>query len=89
MAYKMVNGKLVKDNSKFQRGTGVYTCTVCGRRTRETDQDAASLKQCAQCYEIGGLENLVADSSDPEEIAKAEARIKVLTAEVEAKGGKL
>jgi hypothetical protein len=42
------------DNSKITRkflGTGgMYTCSGCGKRTRETGEDESSVGLCKKCY---------------------------------------
>ena len=43
--------------SKFQRGSGVYTCRNCNKTTRETGEGEAGLELCANCFYEGGLEN--------------------------------
>jgi len=43
----------------FQRGSGVFTCQCCGRRTRITTQDVDHI--CAECYDLAGLENTLSD----------------------------
>jgi len=48
-------------SSKFQRGSGVYTCQSCGKKTRETGLFESDYGICAYCYEVGGLENAYAD----------------------------
>lgn len=43
--------------SRFQRGSAVYTCRVCGKRTRETGDSESFVFLCAACYEEAGWEN--------------------------------
>jgi len=45
--------------SRFQKGSGVFKCTCCGRRTRETTSDNSEV--CGPCYELAGYENGVSD----------------------------
>lgn len=74
--------------NRFQRGSGCFTCIICKRRTRDTGQgyDVQSLRQCAECYEIGGLENAVMDGdSSPETLAEIEKLKQIVI----SKGGKL
>lgn len=67
----------VRNSSKFGRGTGVYACAACTRKTRQTGGDNDSLK---------GLENEMSDNGEtPETLAKFVA----LKARCIAKGGKL
>ena len=44
-------------NSNFQRGSGVYTCGCCNKKTRETGEGESNCRQCIDCYTLGGLEN--------------------------------
>jgi hypothetical protein len=79
-------------NSRFARGTGVYACNVCTRKTRATGGDNHTVGLCEECYEMAGLENALSDNHStwsPEEIAKCEAEIARLKAVCIAKGGKL
>jgi hypothetical protein len=42
-----------------QGGRGVYTCSICQRRTRETTLQGHDI--CADCFELAGLENAKQD----------------------------
>lgn len=54
--------KSAKRNSRFQRGSGCYTCGVCGKRTRSTGRgDCEHVKLCVDCYDRAGDENAVLD----------------------------
>lgn len=76
----------MRNSSKFGRGTGVYACAACTRKTRQTGGDNDSLKLCVECYEMAGLENEMSDNGEtPETLAKFVA----LKARCIAKGGKL
>lgn len=50
--------------SKFQGGHkgAVYTCRICGKKTRETGDGESSVDACAKCYYEGGLENEHSDN---------------------------
>lgn len=72
--------------NRFERGSGCYKCGNCKRNTRATGGDNDILKLCAECYELGGIENLISDRGEtPELVAEVEA----LKAKIVAKGGKL
>jgi len=45
------------------RAGGCYTCSYCGKRTRETGMGESAVQMCALCYEISGLENSYADGA--------------------------
>ena len=49
-------------SSTFQRGTGVYICHLCQKRTRETTSESAGVDLCEDCYEVAGYENQHSDS---------------------------
>jgi hypothetical protein len=51
-------------NSRFQKGSGVYTCRDCGKKTRETGNCESGVDLCAACYEDAGLENDHYDNHD-------------------------
>jgi hypothetical protein len=75
-------------NSRFQRGSGVYTCTSCRRQTRSTGRgDNENCDLCVECFEISGIENQISDCGDPD--GKLAREIAQLTTECIAKGGKL
>jgi len=40
----------MSDFSKFQTGTGVYVCEICGKRTRDTGEGEAQLRYCKACF---------------------------------------
>jgi len=59
------------NNRYFQRGSGVYTCGSCNRRTRG-DGESNGCEMCGQCYEIAGWDNHFNDKGetpDAEEMA--------------------
>jgi hypothetical protein len=75
-----------RTTDRFAKGSGVYTCRLCTRKTRQTDPDATAAKCCTQCWEISGIENEVEDGCITAE--EGAARIAQLNAEITAKGGK-
>lgn len=36
---------------------GIYICDCCGKKTRETNTDAAAVDMCSRCYKIEHNEN--------------------------------
>lgn len=66
----------------FGHGRGVYTCTQCGRRTRETTVQGSD--HCEHCYELGGLQNAVWDGCFAAEDTRERDQ---LLAAIIAKGG--
>lgn len=76
--------------NRFQRGSGCYNCGSCGRKTRGTGRGDNELTgMCVECYEIGGIENQIADNSTDPDVPKWRAEIAALEAECRKKGGKL
>ena len=52
----------------FTKGTGCFTCISCGKKTRQTDDpDAASMKMCNRCWQMGGDDNAVSDGDMTED----------------------
>lgn len=51
-------------HSRFQRGSGCYTCRLCGKQTRDTGHDEASCQLCRRCYEFASWENTHSDEHD-------------------------
>jgi len=51
-------------NTRFRRGSGVYTCNCCKKQTRDVNGDAVHCNLCAECYEVAGCENEVSDGHD-------------------------
>ena len=60
------------NRSKFQKGSGCYTCKCCGKLTRSTGRgDNEHVLLCATCYDMAGDENAVQDGLMTEEEFKA------------------
>ena len=57
---------LKKDNRRFQTrhfgGSSVYTCRMCGRKTRETGDDESGVELCKGCLNNSYMENHHNDS---------------------------
>jgi len=51
----------MRDARRFQKGSGIYTCRCCGKRTRYTGGDGEGVGLCDYCYEEGGWENMLSD----------------------------
>jgi len=46
------------DSRRYQKGSGVYTCADCGKRTRSTGRgDNEQVRLCAPCYDRALKEN--------------------------------
>lgn len=71
--------------SKFHRGSAVFKCNVCGRKTRDTGAQSAGNKICPQCFELAGIENEISDGYGTYEERKN--TIARYVAEIRAKGG--
>jgi ribosome-binding protein aMBF1 (putative translation factor) len=81
----------MKKANKFAVGSGCYVCRCCGRKTRDVGGDGSSIGLCEQCYEVGGIENQIADGNydGPGELALLQAEIAQLNEFVRSKGGKV
>jgi hypothetical protein len=52
----------MQKGNRFAKGSGCYRCLNCGRKTRATGNcDNENVQMCEECYNIGGIENLIAD----------------------------
>ena len=48
----------MKNTNRFQPGSGCYTCSECGKRTRSTGRgDNENVGLCAPCYDRAGDQN--------------------------------
>lgn len=57
-----------RNHNRFQRfDRPTFTCTCCGRRTRDTGQ--GNLELCEQCWALAGLQNVIFDGGTIEEVA--------------------
>lgn len=74
-------------NNCFAPGSGMYSCTCCGRKTRQTDPEAAQHRQCAECWELAGLQNQILDGGG--EDGSAARRVSELKKVIAEKGGSL
>jgi hypothetical protein len=52
---------IMNDRRRFAKGSGVYTCIVCGKKTRDTGLGEAQMDHCAYCFEVSGLDNELQD----------------------------
>ena len=64
-------------NSRFRAGSGVYTCRLCGKRTRETGECESGVGLCKRCMDVCGYENMVNDGNMKLEEVPAEYRSEV------------
>lgn len=60
------------NRSRFQRGSGVYTCRRCKKQTRDTQTGEAQHQLCANCYEIESYENQHNDDGHDGELVDCE-----------------
>ena len=78
---------MFKRSTTFTRGSGVYQCRNCQRRTRDDGNgDSVHVRLCTQCFDLGGLENHVADHGETPEVLE---EIAALQAAILKRGGKL
>lgn len=53
----------MQNYSRFQKGSGVYVCGLCGKKTRATGRkDNELVELCKKCYEQMQKENAEADA---------------------------
>ena len=71
-------------NSRFQIGSGVFTCMSCGIRTRDTGDGVDHL--CHDCYELAGWDNQHNDDGTPPN-AEQTARYVEHLKSIASKGG--
>lgn len=65
--------------SKFQRGSGCYTCQACGRKTRATGRNENEhVGLCAPCYDLAGIENDISDHGETPALLAEAARLRSL-----------
>ncbi len=72
------------DYRRMQRGSGIFACECCGRKTRNTH--GSNLLLCEDCYELSGIYNVHQDGGD---LARYATAVLERCARIEAKGGKL
>lgn len=53
----------------FKKGSGVFACHHCRRRTRDTTGDNGDVRLCEDCYDGCMYDNGANDSSDADETA--------------------
>lgn len=75
-------------NSYFQRGSGVFSCTCCGRQTRNTGIADPSSKLCEDCWELAGIYNAFQDGGE-EGVRLYAPNVINHCANIVKKGGKL
>lgn len=73
--------------SKFQHGTGCFSCRCCGRKARETARNSGCGDICGPCFDLAGIENEISDGYRTALDAKDE--IANLIEEIESAGGSL
>lgn len=52
----------MKASDRFAKGSAVYTCLSCGKRTRETGSGESDNHLCVACYDESGEENYHLDN---------------------------
>lgn len=59
-----------KAGNRFARGSGCYTCSSCGKKTRSTGRgDNENCGVCVKCFDNGGLENQHSDEGHAGDVA--------------------
>lgn len=63
----------MRDNRRFQRGSGTYQCVICGALTRETGEGESAVQMCRTDYLLEGLYNALQDGAISEQEYKTQA----------------
>lgn len=58
---------MTQKHNRFQKYSGMYSCSVCGKKTRETGLGESHNGLCAYCFLEGGLENALSDGNMTQE----------------------
>lgn len=77
----------MSNHSHFRRGSAVYTCVSCTRRTRHTGVQSLGSELCPECHELAGIYNAYQDGQDV--VALYADAIREYTSAILEKGGKL
>ncbi len=81
------NGTGRASRSRFERGSGCFTCESCGRKTRQTGEQGGN-PICPLCFDQAGWQNAVSDyGSEPDQLADAIERSREDARAIYAKGG--
>lgn len=73
----------MKTSNRFNVGSGVYACDLCGRKTRETGGGESDADLCFECFELCGMANAINDGATWDSlVSDAQSMI----AELNAKG---
>ena len=61
----------MRQANRITKGSGVYTCRSCGRKTRATGRgDNENVRLCVECYELAGIENAFLDGEGNAELVR-------------------
>lgn len=75
----------MNDARRFAKGSAVYVCRICGRKTRSTGRgDNENVRLCEACFCLGEQAN---ELSDRGRLSTAPADVLALISAVAAKGG--
>jgi hypothetical protein len=81
--------KSMNQNSLMLRGSGIFKCNCCGRKTRYTGEQAMCSEMCPDCWELAGLYNEYQDGESENWTQWTKDAIKARCANIVAKGGEL
>lgn len=77
---------MARTANRFTKGTGAYSCSCCGRITRDTGRgDCELVKMCGECYDLAGEENHLSDNGG--KFYDSPANVLGMIAAIAAKGG--
>jgi hypothetical protein len=64
-----------RPRNRFERGSGMYECRCCTRKTRSTGNgDNENVRLCVDCFDLAGYENMVSDGEDLSDAYKADIK---------------
>lgn len=76
-----------RNNARFQVRSAVYTCSCCGKATRETGSDESIVELCLRCLLENYAENAASDHGYDSRQAE-DARARLAAHDAKAEGGK-
>ncbi len=75
----------MKPTNRFVKGSAIYTCRICERRTRQTGRgDNELVGLCGECYDLAGEENHLSDNG---KLYDRPENVLALIAYIASKGG--
>ena len=76
-------------HDRFAKGSAVFTCACCDRKTRATNGDHAQNGLCAICYDLAGIENAFSDYGKDQAFSEYGVEARKLLDKLYTMGGKV